>query len=218
MAMIAIRGYLARFDDRAAFKGPWFERFARNSIINRSAPMRVAHSRLPGTTFSNANIMEDQWGFKFEAWLESNNRNRALASMIYSGVNGISVSFRSLSQKYVGATVVVERARLTEFSIVESPAYKNSRCWVVGDLSSAPPLIQALASDWAKGKIDQLDNRMQAAQPEEVECYPSDSNPFMFVREEPGEPKPKRLKDLREDPVRAAVRSYMASYLERGPK
>ena len=214
-----VRGYSLRFDDHACI-GPYkYERFDRNSIINKRVALRIAYSRAVGSTFAWADLCQDKFGYRMEAHIPDRQNARGIARMIRSGCDGLSVRFRTLSQRSNETVTVIERARLSEISIVPEGAYASARCWVVGDLRNAPPLIQSLASDWAKGRIAGMSVMgrgvvaIQRRPDSPIPTY-AEPNPFPYVIQT----KAKLTRSGEVDPVRAVVRKHMHAYLARCPK
>ena len=194
---VTVRGYLHHLDDRACIDPERlkYERFARKAIINGRAPLRVAHNKLPGATFAWADITEDRYGAKFECSIPDRSNSHALAGMIREGTDGISMSFRTIAKSRNGHVTIIERARLTEISIVPQGCYPSARCWVVGpDLAYAPPAIRTLVAQW--------DDETGVS-----ELTADD----MMAR-----PRPRSSERARADPVRGAVRRFVYAYLSRG--
>jgi hypothetical protein len=217
-------GFILGFDDRAVIGPQKYERFPRNSIINNRVPLRVAHHKLPGTTFAWADISQNQFGYKFEALIPNRSNSHALARMIRGGCDSVSMSFRPISRRYNGTVAVIERARLTEISIVPRGAYPSARCWVAGpELSYAPPAIKALVCKWNEGKpISEVTAAQMLAagqdDDEEEEEKVEQINDFMWITTEQKPKRSSKTSSSGREPVRAAVEKHIYQYLSRGPK
>jgi Caudovirus prohead serine protease len=196
---IIVQGFILGFDDRACIDPQHlkYERFGFNSIINGRAPLRVAHNRSPEQTFAWADISHNRFGYKFECSIPNRSNSHALARMIREGTDGISMSFRTIAKSRNVHVTIIERARLTEISIVPQGCYPSARCWVVGEPHS--PEIAELAVQWDRNERTSV---LTAAQMMNTEANKEQATG-------------RRLKEV--NPVRAALNAHVFAYLSRAP-
>jgi HK97 family phage prohead protease len=143
---ISIAGYALVWGDEANLGDGRREQFKAGAFVNAGAKFVFGHDPRAGASLGHCTVIQDMHGAKFTVGLDEHDRDaRRVLCAIRAGMTGMSFRFRALKSRQDGDLTIIERALLLEASVVPSPFYTQSGCWLIADEPYLPPHLAALA-------------------------------------------------------------------------
>jgi HK97 family phage prohead protease len=232
--MTILQGYACTWMERARIGEHW-ECLAAGAFRGATrTSIRLGHNPAPGAGVVRARVHSDAHGLYFQAELNPRNgeHRRLMMAVQDFGLNRCSVAFQATRSCWQGDLEIVEQARLLEISLCGAGAYQQTYAEVVP--GTLPPPAAPTISDW----FTQAKAARQAGQPipimtviepevgaaEVAEAEVDEAAPELLYDDGCAcsiwlrEYEPQALAALHQiDPIQAALRMHIASYLARAP-